>query len=99
MGFRQQVAWNGTRWETLNHFERTICVMGFNKGHAAGMRDGLKEASEVFMAAKPASSWTPQERQKLEEKAKQIDQKKSAANSDLTMRQLEATVTRLRNKN
>jgi hypothetical protein len=91
-GVGQQSAWNGTRWKTLNLFERTCYVMGFNRGHAAGMREGFKEILEVIVAAKPGSSWTLEERKKVEEKADQID-RKSAAHSDFTMRQLEATVS------
>lgn len=86
------MTWNGTSWKTLNRFERALYVAGFNKGHAAGMSDGMKRVLEVVTAARPASSWTPEERQKLEERAKQMDQK-SAANSDLTMGQVEATVS------
>lgn len=91
--FGQQGAWNGTDWKTLNVSERTAFVMGFNKGHAAGMRDGIKEILEVIVAARPGASWTPKERQILEEKAKQIDQKSVAAKQDVTMRQIEAAVS------
>lgn len=90
--FGQQSAWNGTDWKTLNRSNRTLFVMGFNRGYVAGMRDGLKEAAELFMAAKPASSWTPEERQKLKEKAEQIDQK-SAAKQIATIQQIEAAVS------
>jgi hypothetical protein len=90
--FGQQSAWNGTLWKTSNHFDRTLYVAGFNKGHAAGMREGFEEVFEVIVAARPASAWTPQERKIVEEKAKQID-RQSVTNSDLTMGQLEATVS------
>jgi hypothetical protein len=90
--FGQQSVWNGTDWKTLNSSDRTIFVLGFNRGHAAGMRDGLKEAAELFMAAKPVSSWTPEERQKLKEKAEQIDEK-SAAKQTVTIQQIEAAVS------
>jgi hypothetical protein len=40
--FGQQNAWNGTHWKTLNLFERTLYLIGFDRGHAAGMRDGMK---------------------------------------------------------
>lgn len=90
--FGQQSAWNGTAWKTLNLSERAAFVMGFDRGRAAGKRDGMKEILEVIVAARPVASWTSEERQKLKEKAEQIDQK-SAANSEVTMRQLEATVS------
>ena len=90
--FGQQSAWNGPRWKTLSLFERSLYVMGFNRGHAAGMREGFDQFGEVILAARPASSWTPEEKKKVTEKAEQIDQE-SAAKSDYTMGQLEATVS------
>jgi hypothetical protein len=66
--------------------------MGFNRGHAAGMSDGFEEILGAIMAARPASSWTPEEIKIMKEKAEQIE-RKSAANSGLTMGQLEATVS------
>jgi hypothetical protein len=91
-GQQGSTAWNGTSWKTLNRFERGLYVTGFNNGRATGMREGFKEVLEVVTAARPASSWTPEERKRLKEKAEQIDQK-STANSDLTISQLEATVS------
>jgi hypothetical protein len=92
--FGQQTAmtWNGTSWKTLNRFERALYVAGFNKGHVAGMREALEEALEMVTAVRPASSWTPEEKKELMKKAEQHDQK-SAANSDLTIGQLEATIS------
>ncbi len=90
--FGQQNAWNGTRWKTLNRSERTTYVFGFNRGHAAGMLEGFKEILGVITAARPASSWTPEEIKIMKEKAEQIEQE-SAGNSGLTMAQLEATVS------
>ena len=90
--FGQQNVLNGTLWKNLNLFERTLYVTGFNQGHAAGMRDGIKETLEAIKAVKPPSSWTLEERRELAGKADQIDQK-SAANSDFTRGQLEATVS------
>lgn len=90
--FGQQNAWNGTRWKTLSPFERAVFVMGFNRGHAAGMRDGMKAVLDVLLAARPATSWTPKERQALEEKADQLDQK-SAGKQDVTIQQLESAVS------
>jgi hypothetical protein len=87
----QQSAWNGARWKTLNTFEGTLYVAGFNRGHAAGMREGFKEFSEVIVAARPASSWTAEERKKIMEKAEQID-RQSAVPVGVTMGQLQATV-------
>jgi hypothetical protein len=82
--------WNGL--ENLNRSDRTVFVLGFHRGYAAGMRDGLKEAAEPFMAANPASSWTPEVRQKLKEKAEEIDQK-SAPKQVATIQQIEAAVS------
>jgi hypothetical protein len=73
-------------------FERTCYVTGFNRGHAVGMREAMQETLDLIMAIKPPSSWTPEEKNKLLERAKQIDQK-SAVPSGLTMGQLEATVS------
>src|SRR6266403_1616365 len=67
-------------------------VFRFNRGHAAGMLEGFKEILGVITAARPASSWTPEEIKIMKEKAEQIEQE-SAGNSGLTMAQLEATVS------
>lgn len=91
-GQQSGITLNGTSWKPLSRFERTLYLVGFNKGHVAGMREGFKEVLEVIVAARPASSWTSEERQKLEEKAKLMD-RKSIAHSDFTMGQLEATVS------
>jgi hypothetical protein len=90
--FGQQSASNGTDWKTLSLSERAAFVMGFNRGHVAGMRDGIKGILEVIVAARPGTSWTPKERQMVEEKAKQID-RKSAARQEVTVRQIEAAVS------
>jgi hypothetical protein len=90
--FGQQSAWNGTGWKTLSSFDRAVFVMGFNKGHVAGMRDGVREVIEAVTSVRPASLWTLQEKQKLAEKTKQLDQK-FVANSDFTIGQIEATVS------
>ena len=90
--FGQQSAWNGTDWKTLSLSERAAFVMGFNKGHVAGKRDGMKEILEVIVAARPVASWTPKEKQMVKEKAEQIDQK-STAMQEATVGQVEAAVS------
>jgi hypothetical protein len=83
---------NGTGWKNFDRVGRLLYVEGFDKGHAAGMSDGFEEVLEMLTAAKLPSSWTPEERKKLADKASQIDQK-AAAYSAFTIGQIEATVS------
>jgi hypothetical protein len=91
-GQQSSITMNGTSWKTVQRIERVFYVTGFNRGHAAGMQDGFKEAFETIVAVRPASSWTPEEKEKLVEKVRLIEGK-SGAHADITMGQLEATVS------
>ncbi len=91
MAFGQRSGFSGANWKNLSLSERAVYVKGFNAGYVAGMDKGVKKTLEVIGAVKPPSSWTPEERRKLAERAEQIDQK--SGHSDFTIGQLEATVT------
>lgn len=51
---QQSARWNGTSWKDLKPFERTLYLMGFNRGHVAGMKEGLNQALAVISAGRPA---------------------------------------------
>ena len=88
--FGQENVLNGTLWKSLTSVEKLLFVTGFDKGRTVGMNEGINKALDVVVAVKP--SWTAEEKRKLVEKAKQIDQK-SNANSDVTRSQLLTTVS------
>jgi hypothetical protein len=92
-GQQDSMTLNRTGWKSYDRLERLLFVTGFNKGHAAGMTEGFAEMLEAIMAVKPASSWTPAEKEKLNEKGEQLDRKADASYSGITVGQIEATVS------